>query len=105
MTLRETVRTIRATKGWTQRGMAAQMGVDFQTIQRAENAGRNLEKQYTFFIKLLRFLPAKELHPTAPEVIQHGLDGFKTQKDGPKKTLKAKAPGSGAISTGRHKDR
>lgn len=59
--LSETVRAIRKTKGWTQREMADEMGVDFQTVQRAENAGRNLRKQFLFFQKLLPFILAPEL--------------------------------------------
>lgn len=52
-TLRDTIRQIRESKGWTQREMAMVLGVDFQDVQRAENAGRNLEKTFSLVLKLL----------------------------------------------------
>ena len=59
--LSETVKAIRRAKRWTQRAMAAEIQVDFQDIQRAENAGRNLEKQFALFLKLLPLIEAREL--------------------------------------------
>lgn len=53
MSLKNTIRQIRTAKKWTQRDMAAALGLAQADIQRAETAGRNLEKEFTLFCKLL----------------------------------------------------
>ena len=45
MELPDLIKEIRHKKNWMQRKMAAELGVERQTIQRAENAGRNLKQQ------------------------------------------------------------
>ena len=73
--LSETVKAIRKSKHWTQRAMAAEIKVDFQDIQRAENAGRNLEKQFALFLKLLPLIEAQDLKsPSDGEVLAHVKD-------------------------------
>jgi transcriptional regulator with XRE-family HTH domain len=53
MKIRELTKAIRDAKDWTQREMAAELGLEQQDIQRLEAAGRNLEKQFRVFMKLL----------------------------------------------------
>ena len=70
--LREIVKTIRAKKNWTQRDMAAELDIEQADIQRMETAGRNQEKQFAIFVKLLPFclefdlLKARDLLHHAP---------------------------------------
>src|SRR5262245_37751725 len=101
MLLRDAVRAIRKAHGWTQREMAQELGVDFQTVQRAENAGRNLENQFEFFQKLLPYLAKNLIVPPDPkEVIQHGLDDETTTQYGKKRAVQAKKARLGPVSAG-----
>lgn len=51
--LGEIVEKIRAEKQWTQRAMGEALGVPYQEIQRAENAGSTQKKHWRLFVKLL----------------------------------------------------
>ena len=53
MKLRDFIKLIRREKAWTQEQMAAAMGVSQQNIQKLENPGSTLEKQWKLFTKLL----------------------------------------------------
>jgi DNA-binding XRE family transcriptional regulator len=53
--LRETIKKIRIEKSWTQAQMAKVFDVAQQDIQGMENAGRNLEKQWMIFLKMLPY--------------------------------------------------
>lgn len=53
MQLREIIKRIRQEKNWTQVQMAAELHVSQQNIQGMENAGSNLEKQWSLFLKLI----------------------------------------------------
>ncbi len=69
MQLRDVLKEIRRKKSWTQRDMAAALQIDQQDVQRAEHSGRNQEKQWQIFLKLLPFcleldlLGARDLLP------------------------------------------
>ena len=73
MDLAEIIKEIKRRKQWTQRAMAAELGVQQQTIQRAENAGRNLKKQFDLFLRLLPLLEEFGYLDKARELNSHEL--------------------------------
>lgn len=82
--------------------MAAVLGVAQADIQRAESAGRNLEKQFTLVLKLLPL--ADELHIdldpepapvlTAEEIVNDAIGNGKTPGKAAAKRKKGSAPTS-----------
>jgi hypothetical protein len=75
MELREVVKKIRAGKSWTQAQMGAALGIAQQDIQGMESAGRNLEKQWSIFLKLLPICRELGIPPDG-----NGGDGTKVGK-------------------------
>jgi len=80
MKLRDFIQAVRKRKDWTQRDMAVAIGTGYQDVQRMESAGRNLEKQFSIFIKLLPLLeefgviPARERTTlTSKEIINDAI--------------------------------
>jgi transcriptional regulator with XRE-family HTH domain len=103
MELRELIKKIRHEKNWTQAQMGTELKINQQDVQGMENAGRNLEKQFSIFLKLfavcreLAIDPAQDLkgNPSVKEVIQHaGRDGSEISGDatGGKEEVKKKGP-------------
>lgn len=71
MQLRGLIKKIRQEKKWTQVQMGAALQINQQDVQGMENAGRNLEKQFSIFLKMLAVCrelgidPAQELESEA----------------------------------------
>lgn len=63
MQLRELIKVIREEKDWTQVQMAAVLKINQQDVQGMENAGRNLEKQFSIFLKLLKICRDLKIDP------------------------------------------
>ena len=84
MKLRDFIQAVRKRKDWTQRDMADALSVAASDIQRAESAGRNTEKQFALFIKMIPLLeefgviPARERPTlTSKEIINDALRNSK----------------------------
>jgi len=66
MELRELIKKIRQEKNWTQVQMGNALKINQQDVQGMENAGRNLEKQFSIFLKLTKVCGELGIDPDEP---------------------------------------
>jgi transcriptional regulator with XRE-family HTH domain len=59
--IRELVQALRQKKGWTQRDLAAKIGVQQADVQRIEHAGRNILKQVSLCFRMLPYFLQEDL--------------------------------------------
>lgn len=71
MTINEFIKKIRREKNWTQQEMAAAFGVLQQNIQKLENAGTTIQKQWILFVKILTVCRELKIDPVQELNVRH----------------------------------